>query len=84
LGADEQFPGLSRSKIGFFAGDLQGFCVSGGARVLIDQAAKDGFTPDLLAIDVEHSGAGSVRFVAEDALGNTLCFCSLLADEGSA
>ena len=60
-------PILSRSKIGL-AGDLQVFCVSGGVRVLVDQAAQDGFSADLLCVDAGRRGAGSVRFVVGDAL----------------
>jgi hypothetical protein len=37
-------------------------------RVLVDQAAQDGFSADLLCVDAGHRGAGSVRFVVGDAL----------------
>lgn len=38
---------------------------SGGVRVLVDQAAQDGFSPDLLCIDVGHASSGSVAFVGD-------------------
>ena len=40
--------------------------------VLVDQAAQDGFSADLLAIDVAHGGAGSFVSVVGDALGDAL------------
>src|ERR1019366_7585334 len=49
-------------------GDLQVFRLSGGVRVLVDQAAQDGFSADLLCVDAGHRGAGSVRFVVGGAL----------------
>ncbi|MGD0376632.1 MAG: hypothetical protein ABSB01_18870 [Streptosporangiaceae bacterium] len=36
---------------------------SGGVRVLVDQAAQDGFSADLLSVDVGRGGAGSDRFL---------------------
>jgi hypothetical protein len=42
-------------------------------RVFVDQAAQDGFSADLLCVDVGRGGAGSVRFVAGDALGDAWC-----------
>jgi len=54
------------------AGALQVLRASGGVGVLVDQAAQDGFSPDPLAVDVGHGGAGSVRFVVRDALGYAL------------
>src|ERR1039457_1978674 len=50
------------------AGDLQVFRLSGGVRVLVDQAAQDGFSADLLSVDAGHRGAGSVRIGVGDAL----------------
>src|ERR1039457_2646348 len=50
------------------AGGLQVFCASGGVRVLVDQAAQDGFSADLLCVDAGHRGAGCARFVVGDAL----------------
>jgi hypothetical protein len=41
-------------------------------RVFVDQAAQDGFSADLLSVDVDHGGAGSVTSVAGDALGDAL------------
>jgi hypothetical protein len=41
-------------------------------RVLVDQAARDGFSADLLSVDVGQGGAGSVRFLVGDALGDAL------------
>ena len=41
--------------------------MSGGVCVFVDQAAQDRFSADLLPFDVEHGGAGSVRFVVGDA-----------------
>jgi len=39
-------------------------------RVLVDQAAQDGFSADLLSVDVGQGGAGNVRFLAGDARGD--------------
>ena len=44
-------------------GDLRVFRGSGGIRVFVDQAARDGFSADLLCVDVGHGGAGSVTFI---------------------
>jgi hypothetical protein len=55
-----------------WAGDLQVFRESGDVRVFVDQAAQDGFSADLLCVDVGHGGAGSVRFVVGDVLGDAL------------
>ena len=38
----------------------------------VDQATQDGFPADVLSIDAGHGGAGSVRFVAGDTLGDAL------------
>jgi hypothetical protein len=54
------------------AGDLQVFRASGGVHVLVDQAAQDGFSADLLWVDVGHGGAGSAAFFVGDALGYAL------------
>ena len=64
---------LSRPKIGLGRrpASLPG-SGSGGVRVLVDQAAQDGFSADLLSVDVGHGGAGSVRFLVGDALGDAL------------
>jgi putative transposase len=48
------------------------FPASGNARVLVDQAAQDGFPADPLCSDAGHGDAGSVRCVVGDALGDTL------------
>jgi hypothetical protein len=55
-----------------WAGDLQVFRASRGVRVFVDQAAQDRFSADLLCVDVGHGGAGSVRFVVGDVLGDAL------------
>src|ERR1022692_4948962 len=54
------------------AGDLQVLRLSGGVRVLVDQAAQDGFSADLLCVDAGHRGAGSVRFAVGDVLAYAL------------
>ena len=54
-------------------GDLQVFRLPGGVRVLVDQAAHDGFSAALLAIVVRHRGTGSVKFVAGDACAIPWC-----------
>jgi len=54
------------------AGDLQVIRASGGVRVLVDQAAQDGFSADVLCADAGHGGAGSVMFAVRDALGDAL------------
>ena len=41
-------------------------------RVLVDQAAQDGFSADLPCVDVGQSRAVSVTFVGRDALGDAL------------
>src|SRR5450755_1682683 len=41
------------------AGDLQVIRGSGGVRVLVDQAAQDGFSADVLCADVDRGGAGA-------------------------
>jgi hypothetical protein len=41
-------------------------------RVLVDQAAQDGFSADVLFADAGHGGAGSVMFAVRDALGDAL------------
>ena len=63
---------VSRSKYDS-TGDLQVFLfVRRHACVLGDQAAQDGFSADLLCVDVGHSGVGSVMFVVGDALDDAL------------
>ena len=39
-------------------------------RVFVDQASQDGFSADLLCVDVRHGGAESVTFVVGNALGD--------------
>jgi hypothetical protein len=57
---------------------------SRGARVFVDQAAQDGFSADLLCVDVGHGGGGSVRFVVGTwAGGSTDRFLWLLNVWGS-
>ena len=58
--------------------DLQVFRVSGGVGVFVDQAAQDGSSADLLSIDVGHRRAGSVTFVARDALRYALVGLAVL------
>jgi hypothetical protein len=48
------------------------FRPSGGVRVLVDQAVEDRFSADLMVVDVGHRGAGTVAFVAGDALRDAL------------
>ena len=51
------------------AGDLRVMRASGGVRVLVDRAAQDGFSADVLRAGAGHGGAGRVMFAARDALG---------------
>jgi hypothetical protein len=53
-------------------GDLRVFRASGGIRVFIDQAAQDGFSPDLSCVDAGRDGAGTVTSIVGDALGDAL------------
>jgi len=46
--------------------------VSRGARVFVDQAAQDGFSADLLSVNVGRRGAGSAGLVVGDALRDAL------------
>jgi hypothetical protein len=46
--------------------------MSGGLRVLVDQAARDRFSADPLGAEVSCSDAGSVVFAVGDALGDAL------------
>ena len=41
------------------AGDLQVIRASGGVRVLVDQAAQDGFSADVLCADAGHRSQAS-------------------------
>ena len=54
-------------------GDLQVFHASGGVGVFVDQAAQDGFSADLLSVDIGHRGAGSAGLVVGDALRDARC-----------
>jgi hypothetical protein len=65
-------PGTCPARKYGSVGDLRVFRASGGIRVFVDQAAQDGFSADLLYIDVGHGGAGSVTFIVGDALGDAL------------
>jgi hypothetical protein len=46
--------------------------VSGGACVFVDQAARDGFSVDLFAVEVGNGDVATVVFAAGDALGDAL------------
>ena len=48
------------------------FRPSGGVRVFVDQALEDGFSADLMVVDVGRRGAGTVAFVVGDALRDAL------------
>src|ERR1039458_7230312 len=52
--------------------DLRFVGASGGVRVFADQAAQDGFSEDLFAVEAGHGDAGSAGFVIGDALGDAL------------
>jgi hypothetical protein len=54
------------------AGDLQVIRASGSVCVLVDQAAQDRFSADPFAVDVRHSGAGSVMLADGNALRDAL------------
>jgi hypothetical protein len=62
---------MSRSKNRIRHGDLQVFHASASVGVFVDQAAQDGFSADLLSVDVGHRGAGGAGFVVGDALSRT-------------
>ena len=54
------------------ASALQVFRASRGVRVLVDQAVEDGFSADLLWVNVCHGRGVSVALVIGDALGDAL------------
>ena len=53
-------------------GNVRVFGVSGGARVLVDQAAEDGFAVDPFAVEVGNGEVAIVVFAVGDALGDAL------------
>ncbi len=71
---------MSRSKQDS-AGDMQVVRASGGVRVFVDQAVQDGFSADLLCVDVGHGGAGSATFWAAprfpDSIIGAISCCEL-------
>ena len=58
-GTQPKTPSCPTRKYGS-VGELWVFRVSGGIRVFIDQAAQDGFSPDLSYVDAGHGGAGAL------------------------
>src|SRR5438477_1784040 len=70
-GRTSGLPNLCRSKIGFWLWPAPSLS-SGGSLVLVDQAAQDRFSADLVGVEVRCDDAWSVVFSAGDALVDAL------------